>query len=227
MELVDFRWWRCLDGYRLEQTHPKRLLPRVAKRDDVVKKTEGGKPLLGEPNGWSLENASARHEEYRPLEIAGLFAIFAEDTPSTPGGMLTFCNRFGIPVSVGTKPVSGPPLRLVIGPEQLLREQRNLRGALTLFQRGDASSLVRYWNSTSTAVTRTELRTGTEGQMELAFAPLDLIQAMWLQFAQFACSGARLFRCERCNSPFVVGSGTGRRGTAKWCSNACKQAAFK
>lgn len=37
----------------------------------------------------------------------------------------------------------------------------------------------------------------------------------------------RVLRCERCGVAFEVGFGTGRRSTSKFCSNACRVAAFK
>jgi hypothetical protein len=61
----------------------------------------------------------------------------------------------------------------------------------------------------------------------MVLVPPDLMSAMWLQFAQFACSQAQLFRCQRCRKPFLGGTGTGRRRTAKFCLDACKVAAFR
>jgi hypothetical protein len=76
-------------------------------------------------------------------------------------------------------------------------------------------------------VIRIELQVRDDGGMEMVFAPPALIQAIWFQFAQHACEGSQLLRCERCSTPFVVGSRTGRRTSSKWCSNACKVAAYQ
>jgi hypothetical protein len=89
MKIVDFQWWRCLDGYRLDQTDERFILTPQGRRpmrrtnDDVDRKS------------FSLTSASGRFEQYRPLEIESLFAIFA-DTPASPRGMQDFCNRFGL-----------------------------------------------------------------------------------------------------------------------------------
>ena len=122
----------------------------------------------------------------------------------------------------------GRPSRVSVAVDELLNHQRKFRRALSLLLKGDISELAKLWNSShGSGVIRTELRVGPNEGLEMVFAPPDLIQAMWLQFAQFACSQALLFRCQRCGKPFQVGTGTGRRRTAKFCSNACKVAAFK
>jgi hypothetical protein len=204
MKMVDFQWWVCRDGYRLEQSSE---------------------------NDFAVISQSHRFRSYRPSEIRSLFAIFAEDTPSTPEGMRYFCGRFGMPG--GTVHDFAPSSR---GPDSmqwgqtsvLLGHQWNLRRAVDLYRGGQTSELLARWNSMGqVALVRTEMQIGPEGRPQMVFAPLDLIQAMWLQLAEAACAGSQLLRCERCSQPFVVGPGTGRRGTSKWCSNACKVAAYQ
>jgi hypothetical protein len=207
MEMVDFQWSRCLDGYLLE-------------RDEEL------------PDYLLVKAKSDRFEQYRPLEISGLFSIFAEDTPPSPEGMQRFADRFGLL----HEPVPISPLLAQLRKNErdhdfvsdMLENHQELREALRRFRDGDYSGLTSRYNSRHrTAVIRTELRVNSPGRPELTFAPPGLIQAIWLQFALFVCSDSRLFRCERCNQPFAVGSGTGRRSTSKFCSNACKVAAFK
>jgi len=223
MDMVDFTWSRCRDKYRLEQHQPRAWLT--------------GKPVKWERFGldrekcdrprWSLEAASDRFERYRPLKFTGLFSIFAEKTPASRKGMQQFCNAFGLPGGFGPAESKTDEIQ-VQGVDELLSHQRRFRGALALYRNGDLSELARAWNSIENlAIVHTEFRVGETGRLEMVFVPSDLIQAMWLQFAQFACSEANLFRCERCNEPFIVGTGTGRRSTAKYCSNACRVAAFK
>ena len=116
--------------------------------------------------------------------------------------MKDFCDRFGDPYGgrADLAPL-GKPTQTSVSVDRLLQLQRRLRRALSLFRKGDASGLIGCWNSSDeSALIRTELRAGSEGRLELALAPPDLVQAMWFQFAQFACSGAKLFRCERCNN---------------------------
>jgi hypothetical protein len=204
MGMIDLEWWVCQDGYRLE------------------------------PNGESdfiVVSQSDRFKSYRPSKVSGLFSIFAEDVPPTPEGMRYFCGRFGMPG--GTVDDFAPTSR---GPDfmqrgsinTLLSHQWNMRLVVNLYRNGRASELVARWNSMKElGWFRTELQLGTEGRPQMVFAPLDLIQAMYFQLADAACSGSQLLRCERCSTPFVVGSGTGRRSSSKWCSNACKVAAYQ
>jgi hypothetical protein len=202
MQMLEFTWWRCRDGYRLDQN--------------------GGR--------FGLTSKSDQFEQYRPLEIPSLFVRFAKDTAASARGMQDFCSRFGL-LGGGRPDITrrDKPIFESSAVSDFLFQQRIMRRALDLFERGDCSELVNQWNSSQQglALVRTELRVGPEGRVEMVFVPPDLVRAMWFQFAQFACSQAQLFRCERCNEPFIVGAGTGRRKTAKYCSNACKVAAFK
>jgi hypothetical protein len=201
MELIDFEWQRCLDGYRVVRSH--------------------------------VESASKRFERNRPLETPALFAKFAKDTSASAEGMLEFCNQFGllgggrpdIPRHIrGSNSLTTyESARL----DDLLLHHATMRRAFYLFERGNASELIRRCNADGLAGARIEFRQGPNGKLDWFVVPADLIRAMWMQFAMHACSEAHLFGCERCGKPFRVGTGTGRRSTAKYCSNACKVAAFK
>src|SRR5260370_274206 len=118
-------------------------------------------------------------------------------------------------------PRNGRPTYEAVILDDLLAHHAKMRRALNLFERGDASELTRRCNAEGLAGARIELRHDTNGKLGLFLVPFDLIRAMWMQFAQHACSDARLFRCEHCGKPFRVGTGTGRRSTPKYCSNAC------
>jgi hypothetical protein len=198
MDMIEFEWCRCLDGYRIDRS--------------------------------GLRSASERFERYRPLETPALFAKFA-DAPHNAEGLLKFCNQFGL-LGGGRPDIAlgqGKPGPQWEHEEELLRHHAKMRGALYLFEKGDSSQLIKRWNKEqqSLALIRAELRTDPDGKLRMVFVPPDLIRAMWLQFAQHAGSAERLFRCQRCNEPFTVGPGTGRRGTAMYCSNACKVVVFQ
>jgi hypothetical protein len=200
MDLFEFQWWRCRDGYRLE-------------RSGLVSKSE-------------------RFERYRPFEISTLFAIFAKDTPASAQGMLSFCNRFGL-LGGGRADFAEPwdrrkPTYEAVVLDQLLFQHRAIRRAFVQFENGDASELIKRCNGDE-GLTFLRLRVSRDesGQLGIRLMPTDLIRALWVQFAQYACSGTRLFRCQRCNAPFEVGPGTKRRSTAKFCSDRCKMAAFR
>jgi hypothetical protein len=202
MNLVDFQWHRCVAGYRLEPT----------KRGD----------------DFQLTCASDWFETTHPLKIDTLFAIFAK-TQATPKGMKAFCDNYGL-LGGGRADIrqsrDSRVQSALVSP--FLHKHARFRRAFDLFEKGDNSALVKRWNATdNVALIHSELRVGPEGRLQMVFVPPDLLHALWLQFALHACSEAKLFRCERCNKAFVVGSGTGRRSTSIWCSNACKVAAFK
>jgi hypothetical protein len=219
MEMIDFTWWRCLDGYRLELTKPRRWTTRGMVESSREK----------EVARFGLYPSSQRFEHYEPLKIYELFVIFA-DTKSTAEGMQAFCNKFGL-LGGGLPhlaPLRGKPTSGSVLMDVLLEQHREFQRAVQLYHQGHLDVAANYWNSRhGPATVRTELRVGSDGKVKMVFAPSGLIQAIWLQFALTMCADAKLFRCERCGAPFVVGAGTGRRNTSKFCSNACKVAAFK
>jgi hypothetical protein len=48
---------------------------------------------------------------------------------------------------------------------------------------------------------------------------------MLMETALVITGGAQVMRCDNCSIIFVTGQGTGRRNTAKYCSNRCRVAA--
>jgi hypothetical protein len=211
---VDFEWSRCLDHYQLKSHVAGYATEGV--RLQAITKSDGG-----------IEAASDRYGRYRPFDLPALFVRFARDTPASAKGILGFCNLFGIPGG----PRSDEGQRGIIryaAVDVLLHEQAMMRRAFSLFEKGDSKALMAAFNSTDGALSaRIELHQDEEGRLYWCPVPSDLIQAMWLQFAMYASSGTKLFRCQNCNEPFIVGTHTGRRSTAVYCSNACKVAAFK
>ena len=139
--IIDFQWWRCLDGYRLDQTDERFILTPQGRRP--MRRTNDD----DDRKSFSLTSASDRFEQYRPLEIESLFAIFA-DTPAIPRGMQDLCNRFGLlGGSRPDLPPLGKPTFQSVGVDDELRHHRTLRRALHHFQTGELSELARYWNS--------------------------------------------------------------------------------
>jgi hypothetical protein len=176
----------------------------------------------------SIETLDERQFDlYRPAAtFPGLFQSFA-DTPATARGMCDFFNRFGpLAIADGGRPQAGCA-RYATSLLEVLLEQAALKRAIAQLDSGDPyglSDLAARFN-TGWSRLRAELR--VEKGFVFVLVPASLIQFLWLQFALHAASDARLLRCERCSQPFRVGTGTGRRGTAKFCSNACKVAAFR
>ena len=177
-------------------------------------------------NGSDVEANSERFESYRPMSFPVLFQMFL-DTPRSSEGVLDFVSKFGALGGLGTSIFyANEPV------ESFCEKQDHLRHASELAATADWIGLVDCYNtdkfgSNAIGRLRSRLRHEPRGTVALVFQPTNLVQFMWLQFALHIQSKAKLLRCQRCGSPFVVGTGTGRRETAKFCSNACKVAAFR
>jgi predicted RNA-binding Zn-ribbon protein involved in translation (DUF1610 family) len=215
MNLIAFECSKCRDGYRIVTTRPRLIT------------TRGARELPDMPVRTSLVAVSKRFDRYSPFEhFPALFASFA-DTPASAEGMRRFSDNFGLPCSSTDGNAIGEML------DQILMQQTAMRRALALFEKGDAPGLVRELRAGQRSSTRSsgqarlELRLDAQGKLATAIVPSSLIQAMWIQFMLHVASDAQLFRCEQCGNPFAVGTGTGRRKTAMYCSPACKVAAFK
>ena len=57
--------------------------------------------------------------------------------------------------------------------------------------------------------------------------PNTLYCGMWLQLTWAIANNAKLRQCERCQRWIAYGSGMDRRESAKFCSSACRRAAWK
>lgn len=60
----------------------------------------------------------------------------------------------------------------------------------------------------------------------LMFMPDTLLTALWLQFAIALVEAKTYKRCEWCHQPFEITPGQLRKSRA-YCSNHCKQAAYR
>jgi hypothetical protein len=213
MNLIEFEWIRSPGAYSIV------MVPEIP----------------GDPPEPGLSTEGEKYfETYRPTEFPVLFQQFA-DRPATAEGMRDFFNEFG-PLEWREKrrsPFSFRPqpgwrehrFELFVG--VLLTQHNLLREAIDLFRAGNLSAVAQGFNQWGWGRLRPELRPGADGKLAMVLVPSSLLQFLWFQFAQYAGSDAKLFRCEQCNQPFLVGTGTGRRSQAKYCSNACKLAAFR
>jgi hypothetical protein len=205
MEMLDLEWERCLDGYHLEEMKPLTASEEeYFKASPWIDRTYRSSPLI-------MRN-SFRMERYRPLNNP-VFAIFAK-WEASPEGMVRFCNAYG-PL-MGMDPV-----------DWMLDQQLILHNTISALEAGDPFQLVVQlkWGDCSTC--RLTLQQSGPGQFVPALIPQSLGHAMHVQLALNVASGAKLWSCEHCGIPFFVGTGTKRRNTAKYCSNACKVAAYK
>jgi hypothetical protein len=185
---------RCIDGYR--------LLPA-----EKPKSAHGSSFFFAKEERF--EPMSATLEPYEPLSFDRLFARFAEiiDGPSA----LRFVDTFGYPLAD-----EGFPLAPV------LRAAAAMRAAIAALQADDRKTLLRLFAEAGIGRLTTELRL-IDGAFAIVLVPTSLLQAMWVQFAQVVVSGAAIASCEQCGAIFPTGSGTGRRSTRRFCSDACRQ----
>jgi hypothetical protein len=228
MELIEFEWLRCLGGYAVVPTRGKVVVPG---RKSVPVRTVPRRPTAERPPNIALSTAGEQYfQMYRPTEFPTLFQIFA-DMPATPEGMCEFFNRFG-PLQWFSERFALPEVApgwhshsLLIG--DVLAHHAALRRAIDLFKAGNLSELSHGFDRGGWGLLRTKLRPQSASRVAIVLVPSSLLQFLWLQLAQYAGSNAQLFRCEQCSHPFLVGSKTGRRSKAKYCSDACRLAAFR
>jgi hypothetical protein len=74
----------------------------------------------------------------------------------------------------------------------------------------------------STLVPTVSLRSG---RPVITLKASTLYAFMLMETALVVTGGTQITRCHNCNNIFATGPGTGRRNTAKYCSNRCRVAA--
>jgi hypothetical protein len=226
MDFIKLDWTRCLDGYE------------VRNRSDPLNP------------GTEIAAKSDNAELYQPTKFPTLFQRFV-DIPANGEGMRAFADRFGLLEGADREfIVERQDL------DAMFEHQAAMRRVLELFDQGDSGGLLIEFHKGGWGKLRIELVLDPNGRyrplphiaplliiggqpltrsylqraaprLASVLVPASLIQFMWLQLAMYAQSNATLLRCDRCGLPFIVGTGTGRRGTAKFCSNACKVADYR
>ena len=198
-------WERCIDGYHLDEVTPLTAQEEAYfKYKPWIDRTYLNSPLI-------LRNSS-RMERYRPLKNP-VFAIFTR-WDASPEGMVRFCDAYG-PL-IGMDPV-----------DWMLDQQLILQNTIRGLEDGDPFQLLMQLRRGDCSTCSLTLRPSSPGQFVPALIPKSLGHAMHVQLALNVASGAKLWSCEHCDIPFFVGTGTKRRNTAKYCSNACRVAAYK
>jgi hypothetical protein len=222
-EVIEFEWTRCPDGDGWV-IDPPRSHRRVWRPGAPVRAVPG-------PTDAALSTAGKRYfEKYSPTEFSALFQIFS-DKPATAEGMRDFFNTFG-PLEWGNdrfgpfEPTAGW-CSAETSLDKPLRHHAALRRALDMFKAGNLSALSEGFDRGGWGRLHTKLRLRSTGKAAIVWVPYSLIQFLWLQLALYAASDAKLLRCGQCGHPFLVGSATGRRSKAKYCSDRCRLAAFR
>jgi hypothetical protein len=141
-----------------------------------------------------------------------------------PEGVRTFLNKFG-PLYDSWNPEF---------PDSWYREMRTIRRAVRAWEEGKKAGSLRNWvNAFNRDIGWEEHRSSAAVRListddplspNLAIVPDNLIAAIWLQLAQQVSSSTGLRQCNWCSTWFVFGTGTGRRKSAHFCSDRCRQA---
>lgn len=213
-----------VDALGYETVHPKRTRVLLSGRSTL---------LTGREPTPQVHRKGGPLEERRPLEIAGMFRIFA-DTRKSETGVLGFANRFGLlglgPLDRTTDPpLSEDPHNAAENLDGWYRAIDAMRGLIRLLDAQDWPALSATYDRYSLGRMTIKLLPNRKNDgLEAVPVPNTLLQAMWLQLAQSASVKQAWRRCQhhQCGTWFVVGHGTGRRSTALYCSDRCRKAAF-
>ena len=216
VEMIEFEWARCRDGYAVNTSPRKRLRARTPQR--VV--TKPRRMVEGASTG--LVAASNNFELYSPTKFPELFQLFADAEP-TADGMIGFANSFGLLGGIVDWGAVGPSRVMSQSLDDVLAHHHRLRAAVS------DQAVLECASDFGWARLGVKLVRQQNGKIAIALVPSSLILFLWVQLALFAGSDAQLFRCQQCGHPFSVGRESARRRSkkAKYCSNACRLAAFR
>ena len=180
---------------------------------------------------WIVGKSGQLEPYALPSNAFGIFREFA-DLGQDNEELIGFASKYGLLAGPNSDPV-----------DFCRGQQRDVLEALREWQEGMKNSDLRAASST---INR-HLTSGTYNsgnwthvdtpQIELdalshLFRPAlsirvsNLYQAIWLQFAQTVSNDTSLRHCEWCPTWFAYGPGTGKRKKGRYCSDACRKAAW-
>jgi hypothetical protein len=142
-------------------------------------------------------------------------SLFHADSHRTPKDVLAFAQRFGPLTRDGLDKEAGEPTYDSVVHAEAMREFLSYGG-------GDARLLSRGIDSQMNSLGQIDVALvldPTTASPKLRLSPLDLRDALWLQFGQALSGDASLRQCQHCGAWFETGVGTGRRRDAKFCSD--------
>lgn len=215
-DLLYLEWGRAAHGYNIAEAAPDFF--------DIENDEEA------DESDMYLEMNDPEIVIYRPLEeYPALFMEFAY-TEQTAEGVNAFADKFGL---LWWKPGDRRGLDDELSIYDWLKRIRRVRAAVDFWQegreRGSLGPLIEGFAQRTPASVEVVLQPVLDDPMRAALrlTPPDLDSAMWLQFAQAVSNNTQLRCCARCPTWFAYGTGTGRRGSANYCSAACRKAAWK
>jgi hypothetical protein len=227
---IGFSWRRAASGYRLIGPDDSHNIGLIGGLQDGIPEEGfimGFREIMGvdrfrehlEKPQWRSSQRiipnlpCGQIEKYEPLErFPRLFAYFAS-IPKTPEGLLDFVNKYG-PLSHYGAFVHDDPKSVKWGGDVV---EYFLDMARIMEQMLSSPDLKK---DVPVAGVAAKLSPDPiDGSVRLKLEVDNLASALWLQCAQHLSSGTNLRRCQRCNTWFEVGIGTGRRLDAKFCSD--------
>lgn len=203
-DLIDFKWHRDVEGYVIREEIPEPLphgTPRTILSDH-----------LQEPRRMVV-GVSGKTEVYSPL--SGNIALFQEiaNCEPTETGIRLFAGRYG------------PLLEHDQSVEEWQSAIKRTRQTVKFAFAGDTKAFVKAWNREAHRLTRAHLRftLGTRAPI-LRLVPRSLHDAAIIQLGYAVAGDQRMLVCHNCSQEFLVGTGTGRRETSRFCGTPCRKA---
>ena len=206
-------WEKSAAGYRISKPEPSSF---DAEEDR-------------EPDMYDIF-LTPKHDDtviYRPFqENSALFMTLAE-VSQTPEGVKAFADRFGLLLqSPKEKFKDSLPISL------WLKSIKRIKAAVDLWrglqESGNIEYLIEVLSREAVPSADMVLRLVNDPlQAAIYLRPDSLGTGIWLQFLECVANNARLKQCARCQKWIAYGSGTGRRESSKFCSSACRRAAWK
>jgi len=205
--LVEFEWFKDPSGYELlEAVAPRPWVPKPVKT--IVGEMMMMEPgLLTQDSGQpqKIKRKGGELKRYSPLDkynsLCLTFCQYVQDAKS----LFEFVNEFGPLTQYGLEQEYGEEVAPILVHADSMRS-RSTKTALF-----DAGGL--YLQSPRLALIPDE----KNKTFRLQISPKNLLDALWLQFAQLCQENIAFRTCEYCGDLFSAGPGTGRRYDAKFC----------
>ncbi len=169
---------------------------------------------------------------YHPLDREPtLFKVLSE-TELTPEGACSFASQFGL-LSAASKKLSpwlmwkdriSSMRRLVLLWEMKPRDTEHYIGKELEYK---TISETFNHNDFGNLVLRMHHVAGSNKTPSLRLEPRTLWGGLLLQYTQAVTNNTMLRKCDHCGKWFSVGTGTGRRNTAKFCADRCRVASHR
>jgi hypothetical protein len=170
-----------------------------------------------EGGGLHVKRRSGPVDLCRSLELPGLYATFA-GLDHRPEAVRSFADTYGL---LNNAPGFEEPVAV------WYRHADAMAEAIELKARADYAGVCGLFDKNSPLLRATFFLAPREARQPpaLMIRPRDLLAAMWLQLALAIAANVGLRYCELCAKPFEFGTGTGRRSSARFCSDNCRKVA--